>query len=550
MKNVLFKKVISMALVFSMMLLLIVGCGSKDNNDAEPQNSTTEDSKPDDTKDQKEDYGDTGGLELPIVDKPVTIKILASTNVTNLEEKFVMQELEKRTGIKLDIQEVPDTGSAYSEKFNVILSSGKLPDIMLTGAYKEINAIGDNSGAFVDLNEYVDILPNFKSIFVDDPENSWALKSYSSPQGKMYMWPKYNANRTVNHGYLYRKDIFDKNGIKAWTNTDEFYDALKKLKEIYPDSIPFASKLQGNIFNRLSYGWGIVVPTTEGGQVVYYNEDEKVWKPSVTAPEFKDMLDFMKKLYDEGLLDPEFLTDTEASWSGKMTQEDKAFVTFDWIGRMDMFREQVKDSIPNYDLRYALPIGPVGKWLTLDKVVNYGICIANNPNKEAALKLMDYVSSPSGAELMTMGIEGVTYEKDGSGNIAYPELADREAISIKDLEEKYGMFAEGTYTRMAPESVYFNLTEREKEAEEIMVKNDRLAPNDPILKFTDEEQAKLNQLEPNLASGAIEFAAKYVMESSYGDKEWDDWVKRAESLKINEVNDIYNQAQKRFDEGK
>ena len=34
---------------------------------------------------------------------------------------------------------------------------------------------------------------------------------------------------------------------------------------------------------------------------------------------------FYEKTLQEGLMDPEFLTDTQASWTAKMTQNDKAF---------------------------------------------------------------------------------------------------------------------------------------------------------------------------------------------------------------------------------
>ena len=57
----------------------------------------------------------------------------------------------------------------------------------------------------------------------------------------------------------------------------------------------------------------------------------------------------MLKCYNEGLIDPEFLTNTQPAWTQKMTQKDKAFVTFDWIDRMTMFKEQTLDSIPEYE---------------------------------------------------------------------------------------------------------------------------------------------------------------------------------------------------------
>ena len=140
----------------------------------------------------------------------------------------------------------------------------------------EVNKLG-SQGALSPINQYLDQLPNFKKLYADDPANKWVLSSWSDENNNLYTWPLYGLNQDMNHGFLYRKDVFDKLGIQEWTNTDEFYAALNALKQAYPHAYPYASK---------------------------------TWKSAYTQPEYKDMFDFMKKLYDEGLLDPEYVTDT------------------------------------------------------------------------------------------------------------------------------------------------------------------------------------------------------------------------------------------------
>ena len=75
---------------------------------------------------------------------------------------------------------------------------------------------------------------------------------------------------------------------------------------------------------------------------MYYNEEDGKWKLSSTDEKFKEVLDFIKIMYDEKLIDPEFITATQAAWTSKITQNDKAFVTWDWIGRLEQFKEQTK----------------------------------------------------------------------------------------------------------------------------------------------------------------------------------------------------------------
>ena len=117
---------------------------------------------------------------------------------------------------------------------------------------------------------------------------------------------------------------------------------------------------------------------------MYFDEASKTWKYSDTAPETKEILDFFNKLYNEKLLDPEFLTNTQPAWTQKMTN-GKSFVTYDWIGRLDMFMEQTE--VPGYDLRYANPVGPKQTLVTLSQVDSFGTCIAKGKKAELALKI-------------------------------------------------------------------------------------------------------------------------------------------------------------------
>lgn len=532
------KKSLSVMLSLTLAAAVVTGCSKKTEPAQTP--STTPSSTPSNVVADTNKYGDTGGLKLPIVDKPTKITWMLVSGVQNVNDKDVIKELKARTGIDLEIQAVPSANA--KDKVKITVASGKLPDIMHGLSIAEVITLG-GEGAVTPINKYLDKLPNFKKLYVDNKDNNWVMKSWTDDKGDLYTWPIYGVSRDVNHGFLYRKDIFDKNGIKEWTNTEEFYQAMKKLKEIYPNSTPIVSKTQQNIFKDWAYGWGFTLPT-------FYSEKDKTWKFSAISQEYKDMLDFMKKLYNEGLLDPEFLTDTQASWTAKMTQPDKAFVTFDWIGRLDMFADQVKAQIPDYNLRYANPVGPSGNIRTLNKISNFGTMVANNENKEISLKLLDYITSPSGGELVTMGIKDKHFTIDASGKVTYPGLKDVPKVDISTLEDRYGAWLEGMYLRADKRSVYFNYTEKEQEAQDKINKGNKYEPLDPILKLTNDENAKIAEKLTALDKASQEFSAKYILTKSHGDAEWQAWLKNAEKLGFKDLEKIFNDAQKRYDSGK
>ena len=488
-----------------------------------------------------------GGLKLPLDKNGTTLSIICDTSQDS-NDSVVINELRRRTGINLQLIQIPR--ATIKEKARVLIASKTdMPDIF-NGAMtaEEVNDIG-MQGAFEPINEHIDELPNFKSIFIDNAQElktEKVMKSFPAPDGNIYIFPRYDTERYVNHGMLYRKDIFDKHNIPMWNSTEEYYQTLKKLKTIYPSSIPLVSKTGVTIFNQLGQSWGL----GSGSPGIYFEEETRTWKYASTDPKYKDMLDFIKKLYNEKLLDPEFLTCTQAAWTTKMTQAESAFTTFDWIGRLDMFREQAQATVPDYDLRYGYPIGPTGKVVTLPQI-NGGPAVKKSKNSELALKLLDYLISPAGAELMTCGIEGVTFNWNADKTHAdYIGFEEGKVIGINDLEEKYGMFVSGLYRRFDHRSVYFNYTEREQEAQDMMLNKDGggFIPEPPELVYTSEEKDIITQNDAKLRKAAEEFATKYILTNDQtGDAAWNNWLKQAAQLGVKSIEDANNSAQARYD---
>jgi len=517
------KKILCLMLAIVLAMGIFSGCGQNENTSAIEVYSKEELTP--------EKIGDYGKLKLPFA-KGEKIEILVSSDISNLEDLLVVKELEKRTGADLELTIVPP--SAANDKINVILASKTLPNIMSAG--EKTGEFG-KQGAFVKLDENLNLMPNFKEIFFKNPEkyNTVGYADWIKAQdGHIYQFPVWDIQRDVNHGMLYRKDIFDKHGIKMWNSTEEFYQTLKKLKELYPESTPLTSKTKAEIFVDFAGMWNIRSYKT---WTPYFDEAEGVWKQSLTDPKMKDIADFIKKLYSEGLLDAEFLTNTEAAWTSKMTNKNTSFVTFDWIGRLEQFTTQSAETVPGYDLRFANPIG-TGKVRTLDKVWG-GSSVANKENSDIAMKLLDYLLSESGSALVTLGVEGVSYELIENGKAKYLGMEDKPSVTTTTLGEKYGLFSM-PQIRYDKRSVYYNYTEREQEAQDIInnMEGGGYNPFDPVLVFTDEELEVINELQPNIKKAAEEFLTKYVL----GNESWDSWVEHAKKLGSDELVKIYNDA--------
>ncbi len=531
------KKMLSLTLSVVMLLAFMAGC-----ND----NTVTTDVGTMTKEEIKTFEEKAGGLKLPLTKNGTEITMIVPTSNINLSSTVAIKELSRRTGANIKILEIPE--ATLKQKVKVLMAGGvsEMPDV-LKGSFttQEINDYGAQ-GAYAAVDDHIKNMPNFKEIFFDKAKEYGTEdvdKSWRASDGKLYQIPSYDASRDVNHGMLYRKDIFDKHGIKMWNNPEEFYQALKQLKQIYPSSTPLVTKSGATMLNQLAASWGV-----QKWPGMNYNEKTGKWNYSSMEDEFKVFLDYMKKLYNEGLLDAEFLTATQPSWTSKMTQKDKAFVTYDWIGRLDMFKEQTKDTVPGYDLRYGNPVGPTQKVITLSKVGG-AVCVANNKNASLTMQIMDYLLSEGGAELMTCGIEGVTYNLNEDGTKArYLGFEEGKVIGITDLEEKYGLFTSTLARRYDRRSVYFNYTEREQEAQDLMNnKEDGYLPLQPQLTYTEEEARIVEQYDLNLRKIGEEFAVKYILADDKNMPSWDKFISDMKSAGADKVLKAQNDAQKRYD---
>ncbi len=528
------KRALALVLAALMLVTLFAGC-----NTGTP--ATTDPAGDPSAEGNTADYGDVGGLTLPLVDERVDISWMTSHDNVEWTDTPFVEEVLKRTGVYLDIINVPV--DARDEKTNTFLASGKLPNIIQAGL--NINQHGEE-GAYINLLENLDKMPNLDS-YLSNPDYEWYIKSYRADSGALYNMPQIDLNRDVNHMWLYRKDIFDANNIDVWEAGDSvaFYEALKALKAAYPNSYPYSAKNGSDIWRVLAPAWDI-----NGYQFpLSYDEETGLWEYAFFSDEMKEILDYHKTFINEGLLDPEFLTNTSADWNAKFSAPDKSFVTWDWITRTDLFEQQVAADIPGYDLEGAAPWGPTGKTYQLGRFIpSYQAISAVTPNWEVACGIVDYFYSPSGAMLETIGVEGEWFNFDENGVPVYTDPELTGIVPIGTLAEKYGIWNQSMMNlRVDRRCHYLQLTPNEQRCNDVVLNGKGFTENDPVLAFTNEETEAKVALETDLLDKSYAFCMKYVMENGT-DADWDKWVNEDYvTYKVDDLLKIYNDAQARYD---
>ncbi|MDR2476323.1 MAG: extracellular solute-binding protein [Treponema sp.] len=168
------------------------------------------------------------GTKNAKTDDKVTLKVInyhvgtdfAAPYFDYLFTEFVKTEAGKN--VVFDFEEIPTT-DAFNQKIKLLISSGDLPDIVLTGGNNFVE-MAARAGKIADLSSYFDNDPEWKGLF--DP----ASLDYNSVGGKIYAVP---TQKEVTFLY-YNKELFQKAGITppavAWETWEEFFAVCEAFK--------------------------------------------------------------------------------------------------------------------------------------------------------------------------------------------------------------------------------------------------------------------------------------------------------------------------------
>src|SRR5690606_26671326 len=138
-------------------------------------------------------------------------------------------ELQKMTNSKLTVLWVPD--NEYEAKFDLVLASGELPDVIMENDYNKPNLVNAiNQGAFWDLTAMLGYFSEYSNLWGDMRPGSWQYVKYD---GKIMGIPRSRAS--IDQGIMVRKEWMTKLNIPTPTTMDEFTDALRKISKSDPD---------------------------------------------------------------------------------------------------------------------------------------------------------------------------------------------------------------------------------------------------------------------------------------------------------------------------
>lgn len=469
----------------------------------------------------------------PLFDKTVNLTMLTASHASwpFQEDWYVIDLIKEYTNVDLSITAVDTSG--FAEKVNLTMASGELPDLIFLTNNTIVQQYAPQ-GAFINILDYVDRMPNFKAWYEDN--KTYAL-NYLSADGGLYQFPQQGVEQTERRGWLYRKDVFDELGLEAPTDKESFYNVLVELKKAYPDSYPLAFRSFANSMaqmNMIAPSWGASYMDTVDNRYLNYDYDTGEWSFGPTTAEYKELLEYFNKLYKEGLLLPNYLTIDTKGWQDVIANSD-SFVTLDYLSRIDFFNSSMRESQPDFTMAYMEPPAfseEVGNQMAYSAKVMLGFAISSQTKHlDEVLAYIDWMYSDEGKELLTWGRPDELYTEDASGNRTWKEFK-----TAAEMKQATGFEVFGFYQLYDFNGELSTFTDECRAATEEAQKYD--LPQQPVLAYSDSEQEIINTIGVNIKTYVDEQSGKFLLGERSFD-EWDQYVAEVEALGLDQLKAVH-----------
>ncbi|WP_397366688.1 extracellular solute-binding protein [Paenibacillus sp. JGP012] len=487
--------------------------------------------------------------------EPFNLSILYSDHPIYPYKKdwMLFEKITELTGVTLEPTIVPM--SDYPQKRSLLISSGDAP-LVIPKTYPGEEAAFVSSGAILPISDYIDLMPNFK-----DKVEKWNLEpdleSLRQEDGKYYVLPGLHEAVWPDYTLIVRTDLFKDNNIAIPTTWDELYEAAKKLKEIYPDSIPFSDSFKfKSTLGIAATGFGTKAGWGYGNGLTYKaDQDEFVY--TATTPEYKELLTFFNKMVAEGLLDKESFTQDDDQAIQKFVS-GKSFMINGNSQTLVLHRNDMNKTLGEGKFSIAkitVPGGPKGQLMSGSRLEN-GVMISgkikDSDHFKAILQFIDWLYySDEGQEFAKWGVENETFTKEGgkrklADDINYNGLNPKGTKDLRiDFGFSGGVFAYGGTTDLL-QSMF---SEEELVFQKNMQETKEVIPAEPPIPYSSEDRERVTLLSTPLKDYTDQNTLKFIL----GERklsEYDTFIKELESQGLSNYVKLANDTYKTYKENK
>lgn len=345
------------------------------------------------------------------------MRYIRDTDNIEMDGLWYNDHLEELTNVHIDYTTVSQ--SDFAMQLNLMYSSGEYPDIVIDGGNNiDIEMYGVDQGVYIPLDDLIEnYMPNYKALLEMD---ELAYKGTVASDGHIYSigyLADGNAPATNSFAFINKNWLAELNRELPAT-IDELYDTLLAFKDAHPDGHIWEATFD-EMFVYMSQLWGIAENTkwysiTDEGKVVF----------NATQSGYREMVEFIAKCYESGILDPSCITQDGNSKIARLNEDNIGFSIL-WRLR-SMGWDPLIDSmtfLPPFaagenavQIAYSIPLAARRCWITY-----------TSEKAELAAQWMDYQLTPQMTFEGFYGPEGNLWTWE-DGKCVLGEQGDQDVV--------------------------------------------------------------------------------------------------------------------------
>ena len=325
--------------------------------------------------------------ELPVI----TIFNRVNPDVV-IEDNPLLKILGEKVGVTIEYNAPPINN--YDEKLQITMASETLPDIIYNwhaaDSYYESWA---KDGLLAELDDKIENYPNIMATVSDE---CWeAVRSTNT--GKLHAIPKPNVDNYW--GIIINQEWLDNLGLSLPSTLEEFKDICHAFTYDDPD---------GNGKNdtyAFSFPKGLALTAFQATFGLSENRDsDGNYKITQKKSGYMPYLTYIRELYADGVIDPEFITNERGTDQEKLFS-GKAGIVLDHQNGVLTYLSKDPDACEKYT--YIGPLKqPGGESVCYVTPSFWGMwMISADADVDQCLKLIDYAMSDEGFQLLGVGTE-------------------------------------------------------------------------------------------------------------------------------------------------
>lgn len=413
-------------------------------------------------------------LTTALAEEPVILTWLMKGD-NNVAENIEMEQyLEEKFGVELQITYV--SKSDYDTKLNTLIAAGTLPDIFQT---KDQTALDlRNAGKLAELSAAIET--SGQAIAAAYGEDGFAELEINE-DGKIYGLNQQSGLYVGN--FHFRKDWLEAVGKEVPTTLDELYDVLYAFTYNDPD---------GDGKND-TYGFTAQMDTEKTWEHIFaafgipYNRNITLEDGTVTRyvkhPNYLRAIEYLRKLYQDGIMDPDFVATTWVEYAEKLWNNEIGIFSFQSVGPCNNWfparytfdvPENVEDLFVFAHIAHVDTGEPTGGVKPYAKTTEYSAVISSTcKNVEKAVEILNWMYyTEEGQDAMYLGIEGKMFQWTDKANGKYERLGDYVDDAIHRASGAYVYNTAGGWTMPNAETRTMNAYTQASQNEEMAIATD------------------------------------------------------------------------------